>query len=140
MSFIDDMSDTARKIFLAGVGAVAVTAEKSAQVVDDLVKRGEITVEQGKGLNEELKQKTTNVGTDAEASLFRARMKTMTADEREAYVSRISQIKDDLNAEPVEVEAEPVEAEVVDAEDAPVEPVEADEAAEVAAEDADTDE
>lgn len=40
MSFIDDMSDTASKVFLAGVGAVAMSAEKSSQLIDDLVKKG----------------------------------------------------------------------------------------------------
>jgi polyhydroxyalkanoate synthesis regulator phasin len=109
MSFIDDMSDTARKIFLVGVGAVAVTAEKSGQIVDDLVKKGEITVEQGKTLNEELKHKAATASNDTEATILRARMRNMSAEEREAYVAKIAQIKDDLNAEPVEVEGEPVE-------------------------------
>ena len=40
---------------LAGVGAVAVTAEKSKELLDEMVKKGELTVEQGKVLNEELK-------------------------------------------------------------------------------------
>ncbi len=52
-----DFTDGIKKIFLAGVGAVATTAEKSKEVVDDLVKKGELTVEQGKQLNEELKHK-----------------------------------------------------------------------------------
>lgn len=111
MSFVDDMSESARKIFLAGVGAVAVTAEKSAQLVDDLVKRGEITVEQGKSLNEELKAKASTASTDTEAAVLKARLRKMSAEEREAYVARIAQIKDDLNAEPVEVEGEPVDVE-----------------------------
>lgn len=45
------------KVFLAGVGALATTVEKSQEIVDDLVKKGEITVEQGKALNAELKHK-----------------------------------------------------------------------------------
>lgn len=49
------MSEELKKIFLAGLGAAAVTAEKSKEVVDELVKKGEITLEQGKQLNEELK-------------------------------------------------------------------------------------
>ena len=44
-----------KKILLAGIGTVAVTAEKSKDVLDELVKKGELTVEQGKVLNEELK-------------------------------------------------------------------------------------
>lgn len=111
MAFLDDMGETARKIFLVGVGAVAATAEKSTQVVDDLVKKGELTVEQGKTLNEELKRKATNAGNDTEASILRARLRTMTAEQREAYVKKVEQIKDDLNAEPVEVDVEVEEPE-----------------------------
>ena len=44
-----------KKILLAGIGAVAVTTEKSKEVLDEMVKKGELTVEQGKALNEELK-------------------------------------------------------------------------------------
>ena len=114
MSFIDDMSDTARKVFLAGVGAVALTADKSTQLIDDLVKRGEITVEQGKALNEELKHKATTASSDAEAAVLRSRMSMMNAEEREAYAAKVAKIKDDLNAEPVAVDvqdAEPEQAE-----------------------------
>ena len=45
-----------KRIFLAGVGAVALTAEKSRELVNELVARGEMTVEQGKVINEELKR------------------------------------------------------------------------------------
>ena len=40
MSGFDDLGDGVRKIFLAGVGAVALGAEKSQEVVSDLVKKG----------------------------------------------------------------------------------------------------
>ena len=51
-----DFGDGLRKVFLAGVGALATTVEKSQEIVD-LVKKGELTVEQGKALNAELKHK-----------------------------------------------------------------------------------
>ena len=43
------------KIILAGIGAVTKTAENAADLLDELVKKGALTVEQGKALNEELK-------------------------------------------------------------------------------------
>ena len=52
MSLNEDM----RKILLAGIGAVATSVEKSSELVDRLIKKGELTVEQGKVLNEELKR------------------------------------------------------------------------------------
>ncbi|WP_306480081.1 phasin family protein [Mediterraneibacter sp.] len=58
---MDKLSDNLKKIFLAGIGAVAVTAEKSKDLLEEMVEKGELTVEQGKVLNEELKHnvKTT---------------------------------------------------------------------------------
>ncbi len=52
---MEKISDSMKKILLAGIGAAATTAEKSKEILDDLVKKGELTVEQGKVLNEELK-------------------------------------------------------------------------------------
>ncbi|MGN0361860.1 MAG: phasin family protein [Bilifractor sp.] len=66
------LTDTFRKVFLAGVGAVAVSAEKSKALIDTLVEKGEITVEQGKVLNQELKHKidsaTDSIKTKAQAN------------------------------------------------------------------------
>ncbi len=53
---LDALGAEMKKIMLAGIGAVALTTEKAKDLVDDLVKKGEITVEQGKVLNEELKR------------------------------------------------------------------------------------
>lgn len=52
---MDPLSEGLRKLILAGIGAVAATKEKSEGILDELVKKGELTVEQGKVLNEELK-------------------------------------------------------------------------------------
>ena len=52
---MDQFSEGLRKLILAGIGAVAATKEKSEVILDELVKKGELTVEQGKVLNEELK-------------------------------------------------------------------------------------
>ena len=52
---MDQLSEGLRKLVLAGIGAVAATKEKSEGILDELVKKGELTVEQGRVLNEELK-------------------------------------------------------------------------------------
>ncbi len=52
---MDSFGDNIKKILLAGIGTVAVTAEKSKELLDEMVKKGELTVEQGKILNQELK-------------------------------------------------------------------------------------
>lgn len=50
-----ELGDGIKKLLLAGIGTVSLTAEKSKDILDDLVKKGELTVEQGKVLNQELK-------------------------------------------------------------------------------------
>ncbi len=52
---MDKFGDNMKKLLLAGIGTVAVTAEKSKEILDEMVKKGELTVEQGKVLNQELK-------------------------------------------------------------------------------------
>ena len=47
------ITDGIKNVLLAGVGAVATTAEKSTEVLKELDKKGELTVEQGKELNQE---------------------------------------------------------------------------------------
>ena len=49
------MGEDLRKLILAGVGAAAATKEKSEVIFQELVRKGELTVEQGRVLNEELK-------------------------------------------------------------------------------------
>lgn len=58
------ITDGVKKLLLAGIGAVATGAEKSTEILDELVKKGELTVEQGKALNEELKH-TVKTNLDA---------------------------------------------------------------------------
>lgn len=63
------LSEEMKKIVLAGIGAVASTAECSQQLVEKLVKKGELTVEQGKVLNEELRHNIKDVfSTDSKTS------------------------------------------------------------------------
>ena len=51
-----EFGEGVKKIFLAGVGATATTAETTKDIIDKLVEKGELTVEQGRGFNEELKR------------------------------------------------------------------------------------
>ena len=75
-------------------GAAAVTVEKSQQIVEDLVKKGEITVEQGKELNKELQHnvKKSWDARKADASYFEENLK-MGADELEALKKAIHDVE-----------------------------------------------
>ncbi len=50
-----ELGDGIKKFFLIGIGAAATSVEKSGEILGDLVKKGELTVEQGKELNQELR-------------------------------------------------------------------------------------
>lgn len=45
-----------KNILLAGIGAAATTYEKSSKLIDDMVEKGKITVDEGKELSQELKR------------------------------------------------------------------------------------
>ena len=50
-----ELGEGIKKFFLIGIGATAMSVEKSGEILSDLVKKGELTVEQGKALNQELR-------------------------------------------------------------------------------------
>ena len=73
-------SDGFKDIFLAGVGAMAITGEKTKDLVDQLIAKGELTVEQGKQINSELKHKAEDVANSVRYDALEARMAVMTAE------------------------------------------------------------
>lgn len=105
-----DVTEGLRKLFLASVGAVAMGAEKSQEVVEDLVKKGEITVEQGKTLNKELTRKAKEVIDTTSDSALRSHLESMTAAERAAYAEKVARMSAEIDASAVKVEVEDAEA------------------------------
>lgn len=115
-----EIGEGLKKIFLAGVGAVATTAESAKEIVDTLVKKGEITVEQGKVLNEELKrsakEKVNDHVTVNIVKEYRDAMKAvdhMTKEELDELKEKIANLErqeaakgDDCGCEETEAEAE----------------------------------
>jgi polyhydroxyalkanoate synthesis regulator phasin len=122
-------------IFLAGVGALAITTDKAKEVVDKLIEQGQLTVEEGRELNSEL-QHRANEGTakasDTASEVIgkvaaavtpleelgiEARLRAMTEADRAAFVERIAKIAADIDAKAEEVaEAEVVEPEAAETE------------------------
>ena len=96
------VTDLIKNVVLAGIGAAAVTTEKAKDVADELVKKGSLTVEQGKVLNEELKHniKETFENKKKKDSSVEELLSAMTPDQIEA-------LKELLNkaAKPQEEEA-----------------------------------
>ena len=119
-----DLGEGLRKVVLAGIGAVATGAEMGADLIEELVKKGELTVEQGRVLNEELTRKADKAAADMQEQFLRAHLESMTAEERAAYAAKVA----DITAEITEKEA----AQTVDSvvEEVAEEPAEQAEAAE----------
>ena len=126
---MDGLGENIKKVLLAGIGAVAITTEKSKDLLNEMVKKGELTVEQGKVLNEELKhniKKTVreNVNVSVKASSpeeLDELLSKMRPEQLEALKERIRSME---SGETVEAE------EVIDLEDddsAETEDVESDE-------------
>ena len=105
MAGIDIMGGL-NKAFLATVGAVAITAEKSQQAVEDLVKKGELTVQQGKSLNQELSRKAKEAAQETTDGALRAFLEALSDEDRTAYAAKVAQMAADIEAAKVTVDVE----------------------------------
>lgn len=105
MAGIDIMGGL-NKAFLATVGAVAITAEKSQQAVEDLVKKGELTVQQGKSLNQELSRKAKEAAQETTDTALRAFLEALSDEDRAAYAAKVAQMAADIEAAKVTVDVE----------------------------------
>ena len=86
------IEDGFKDIFLAGVGALAITGEKAKEVVDTLIEKGGITVEQGKDINRELQHKAEEtISKVREESLSQA-IKAMSPEEREEFAATVARM------------------------------------------------
>ena len=122
---MEKLGESLKKLLLIGIGTAAVTAEKSKEVLDDLVKKGELTVEQGKVLNKELKHniKETlkdNVNVSGKASTpeeLQTLLEKMTPEQIEQLKQQISNMEQTAEEKTETVESEEAPAEAT--EDAP---------------------
>ena len=120
-----------KNIILAGIGAMAYTGEKGKEIIDQLVDKGEITLDQGRELNEELRRKADDATKGVRESALEAAMKAMSPEEREAFAAKAAEFAKQQNE--AAAKAAEAQAEAQDEVEAVVESVEdvMDEAAEV---------
>ena len=83
-----ELGEGLKKILLAGTAAV--TAEKSKEILDDLVKKGELTVEQGKVLNQELKHNIKSTVKSAADSVKESAARKNDQEELKATISKLT--------------------------------------------------
>ena len=106
------LTDNLKKILLAGIGTIATTAEKSKEILDDMVKKGELTVEQGKILNSELSQniketiRNRNIKFPKSADDFKDLIRSLSPDQ-------LKELKRSIEKADAETEVEAAAEEVV---------------------------
>ena len=111
-----------------------MTAEKSKEILDELVKKGELTVEQGKVLNQELKHNIKSTVKTAADSVKESAARKNEQEELKATISKLT--PEQLAAVKAQIESMQAEADAKEeaeapatepAEDAATEPVEEEE-------------
>ncbi|MFR0796115.1 MAG: AarF/UbiB family protein [Oscillospiraceae bacterium] len=85
---MDSIESYLRKLIVASVGAADLGCEKLGKLLDECVARGEVTVEKGRVLNEELKRTCKQAVTKDEAEKPAVDVDAMSADEREALLPK----------------------------------------------------
>ena len=93
---MESMDNYLRKILAAGVGAAELGYEKLGDIIDECVKRGEVTVEKGRALNEELKHKCKDaVSPDGNDSGKVFDVSALTAEERAKLLEKLLAMQDE---------------------------------------------
>lgn len=92
------MELTLKNLLLAGVGSMAYAVEKSSDVIEEMVNKGQLTVNQGRELNRELQNKFT-AGRDKAAAIAQEIIKSINPATKEDIArleARISQLEEQL--------------------------------------------
>lgn len=103
-----NITDGFKDIFLAGVGVMALGGEKAKEVVDSLIEKGELTVEQGKEINQELTHKATQTATAARDELLKKHIESLSEEERNQLLATVTKFVADAKESEVVVEVEEV--------------------------------
>lgn len=85
---MDSIESYLRKLIVASVGAADLGCEKLGKLLDECVARGEVTVEKGRVLNEELKR-TCKQAAKGAGEKPAVDVDAMSADEREALLQKL---------------------------------------------------
>lgn len=86
---MDSIESYLRKLIVASVGAADLGCEKLDKLLDECVARGEVTVEKGRVLNEELKRTCKQAAAKDADEKPAVDVDAMSADEREALLQKL---------------------------------------------------
>ena len=91
---MDSIESYLRKLIVASVGAADLGCEKLGKLLDECVARGEVTVEKGRVLNEELKRTCKQAAAKDADEKPAVDVDAMSADEREALLQKLIAMDD----------------------------------------------
>lgn len=94
-----DVKTALQNIFLAGVGAAATVGEKASSIADDLVKKGQLTVEQGHALNEELQKRAHSAVNHETQEAIRTHLEHMDSEQRKEFVKSVRKMANEIERE-----------------------------------------
>ena len=108
------IADTLHTIFLAGVGAIATTGEKSGELFDQLVAKGKDTVAEGVKTNDELLKRAKTRVSDTAQDALRTYLKNLSPEDRAEFVASVQKVAAEAEAD--EVADDVVDGDVADGE------------------------
>ncbi len=100
----DNFGDGLKDIFLAGVGALALTGEKTQEVVDKLIAKGELTVEQGKEINQELAHKASATVSKFREETLSDFFSSLSPEEKKEFADQVAKLASEQEEAPEKAE------------------------------------
>ncbi|MCI2242843.1 phasin family protein [Adlercreutzia faecimuris] len=114
---MSSITDGFKDVFMAGIGAMALGAEKSKELVDQLIEKGELTVDQGQAISADLIDRATQTAGKTAVSvrddLIAAHLATLSKDERDAFAAKVAEMAAAANEKDAAMNAQADEVEAV---------------------------
>ena len=85
-----DFSEELKKVFLAGVGAVSMTAETAGMLTYQLIKMAELSAEMAKPINEELKQAVTPKKEETTVDSVMSAADQLTPEQKQELIDKLT--------------------------------------------------
>ena len=101
-----DLLERARMAIFEAEAQLDDLAFAVCKAVEDLVKKGELTVQQGKSLNQELSRKAKEAAQETTDGALRAFLEALSDEDRAAYAAKVAQMAADIEAAKVTVDVE----------------------------------
>lgn len=92
---LDKLSDALLNVAFAGVGAAAIAVEKAGEVGKVLVEKGEVAVEQGRQLNDDLQEKARTATKERQEQRISDAIAALSAQERQELRAKLDALDEE---------------------------------------------